>query len=124
MGSLHARRPPKLKQGDLRRKRQQRNPSQSPINGGGSLRRPPNGAGVEISMGGGGNSSNSSKRRFCSAKRMIILILTLIFLSFLYVQARKYILGESSVKGIVPGLRANQNVESVGSNTSEGQKEA
>jgi hypothetical protein len=77
MSSLHARRPPKLEQGDLLRRNRQRA-------AGGTLRRPPdNGvAALEIPAGGGGSGGNnlSKKKRICTPCRCITVIILLIFL--------------------------------------------
>jgi len=141
MSSLHARRPPKLEQGDIRRKRrQQKQQNASHIkvpsstintNGGGSLRRPPNSAGIEVAMGapprtmggggnnGGGSTNSTSTKRFCSARRMILLILVSIFVTFLYLQMRGFMSSGASTSivksdgGGTAGLRGNQNVKSI-----------
>mmetsp|Transcript_43925 Transcript_43925/g.93487 ORF Transcript_43925/g.93487 Transcript_43925/m.93487 type:complete len:128 (+) Transcript_43925:564-947(+) len=121
MRSLHARRPPKLEQGDLRRKRQQkhRNTVHAPTNaGGGSLRRPPNASAIEVPKGGGGSNGGSGggSKRFCSARRMIVTLLVATFLAFIFMQIRGISLGSSVRKSGVPGLRARQNDESVDAN--------
>mmetsp|Transcript_458 Transcript_458/g.1019 ORF Transcript_458/g.1019 Transcript_458/m.1019 type:complete len:122 (-) Transcript_458:306-671(-) len=115
MSSLHARRPPKLEQGDLRRNKQ-RNTGHAPIKGGGSLRRPPNAVGIDISKGGGGNGGNGSNKRFCSLRRMIMSVLVVIFLTFLFIQIRHVIFGASIVKSGGSGLRVNQGGEPIATN--------
>ena len=125
MNSLHARRPPKLEQGNLWRNRKRVAGSTSTKNhitvkggGGGSLRRPPN-AGIEVPAGnnngngaGGGSSNGSSSKRFCNRWRIIVSVLILIILTYLFVQVRGIIFGSSIVKESNSGLRAKQNVDS------------
>mmetsp|Transcript_43924 Transcript_43924/g.93483 ORF Transcript_43924/g.93483 Transcript_43924/m.93483 type:complete len:136 (+) Transcript_43924:564-971(+) len=106
MRSLHARRPPKLEQGDLRRKRQQkhRNTVHAPTNaGGGSLRRPPNASAIEVPKGGGGSNGGSGggSKRFCSARRMIVTLLVATFLAFIFMQIREaLVLGHRSGRAV------------------------
>jgi hypothetical protein len=82
MSSLHARRPPKLEQGDLRRNR----------GSGGSLRRPPSndGAGLEIPLGGEEESDGKQKSRksFWSPWRCITYIVITFLMSLIYIQRR------------------------------------
>lgn len=84
MSSLHARRPPKLEQGDLRRNKQRGSD--------GSLRRPPDGisAGLEIPLGGEEDRSDgkSKKRKFWSPCRCITLIVITFLMTLIYIQRR------------------------------------
>eukprot|EP00584_Thalassiosira_punctigera_P000101 CAMPEP_0172533644 /NCGR_PEP_ID=MMETSP1067-20121228/6267_1 /TAXON_ID=265564 ORGANISM="Thalassiosira punctigera, Strain Tpunct2005C2" /NCGR_SAMPLE_ID=MMETSP1067 /ASSEMBLY_ACC=CAM_ASM_000444 /LENGTH=128 /DNA_ID=CAMNT_0013318307 /DNA_START=508 /DNA_END=893 /DNA_ORIENTATION=+ len=122
MRSLHARRPPKLEQGDLRRKRQQkhRNTVHAPTNaGGGSLRRPPNASAIEVPKGGGGSNGGSGGGEQAilqreeddrdAAGRDFPRI-------YFHANTRGISLGSSVRKSGVPGLRARQNDESVDAN--------
>mmetsp|Transcript_1748 Transcript_1748/g.3742 ORF Transcript_1748/g.3742 Transcript_1748/m.3742 type:complete len:123 (-) Transcript_1748:157-525(-) len=116
MNSLHARRPPKLEQGDLRRNKQRGVASHTPIKGGGSLRRPPNAAGIDVSVGSGGNGGgNGTKKRFCSFWRMTTSVLVVILLTFLFMQIRG-LFGAWVMKSSGSGLRSNQNSETTNEN--------
>lgn len=114
MSSLHARRPPKLEQGDLRRNRQKRGLAaaghHSQIKGGGSLRRPPSAVGMEGSSGGG--SGGSQKKKFCSMWRIISSVLVVLLLAYLFVQVKYLLAGSSNMeKGANGyGLRASQMI--------------
>ncbi len=85
MSSLHARRPPKLEQGDLLRRNKQRGAE-------GTLRRPPNNgdAALDIPSGGGGSGGNipSKKKRICTLCRCIPSVVTILYLIFLFVRGR------------------------------------
>lgn len=105
MGSLHARRPPKLEQGDLRRKNRNA-AAHPPLKGGGALRRLPTG-------GPGNDQGNSGKSQFCSPSRMIKSIIVMVFLTFVYMRLRDKF-GQSKMKGISPGLRANASDTEIG----------
>lgn len=108
MSSLHARRPPKLEQGDLGRNKQRRPGHTQIMKGGGSLRRPPNAGGVEVVMGGGGNGgSGGPKKKFCSLWRIIVSVLVVILLAFIFMQIRD-LLGLRGMKLGGSTLRANQ----------------
>lgn len=86
MSSLHARRPPKLEQGDLCRNKQR--------GSGGSLRRPPSNdgsaAGLEISLGGEEDRSDgkSKKRKFWSPCRCITIVVMTFLMTLIYIQRR------------------------------------
>jgi hypothetical protein len=85
MSSLHARRPPKLEQGDLRRNKQ--------LGSGGSLRRLPSndGAGLEIPLGGEEDRSDGKSRRrksFWSPCKCITFIVLTFLMSLIYLQRR------------------------------------
>ena len=75
MSSLHARRPPKLEQGDLRRNKQR---------GDGIF------AGLEIPLGGEEDRSDgkSKKRKFWSPCRCITLIVITFLMTLIYIQRR------------------------------------
>jgi len=77
MSSLHARRPPKLEQGDLRRNKQR--------GSGGGIS-----AGLEIPLGGEEDRSDgkSKKRKFWSPCRCIFLIVITFLMTLIYIQRR------------------------------------
>ena len=85
MSSLHARRPPRLEQGEHLRKTK-RSAGITPKRGAGSLRRPPSASGIEIQMGNdrGGNISKQS----CSLLRTIVCTFVAAVLMFLLMQMR------------------------------------
>lgn len=113
MSSLHARRPPKLEQGDLRRNKQRGAGGHAPIKpGGGSLRRPhnANAAGADVSSGHGGG--NGSEKKKCRTWRMITSVLVVVLLTYLFMQVRvRDMFGGWFMKNSGSGLRANQNAE-------------
>lgn len=121
--SLHARRPPKLEQGDLRRKRVAAGHHiTAKGGGGGSLRRPPTAPGMEVSMGGGnggssGGGGGGSNKRFCSPWRIMKSILAIVLLAFLFVQVRDTLFGKSNAKNNGSGLRARQIIGSIEENS-------
>ena len=111
MSSLHARRPPKLEQGNLLRRIKQRG-------AGGTLRRPPgNGAtGLEIPSGdyGSGGNGPPRKKKCCTPCRCVTFFV-IIFLIVLFMQ-RRAVLDRAawplkSSSGV--GLRSNQVSDSV-----------
>ena len=79
MSSLHARRPPKLEQGDLLRRNKQRG-------AGGTLRRPPNNGITVLDIPSGGGVS-SKKKKFCTPCRCISSFVV-IFLALLFMRGR------------------------------------
>ena len=105
MGSLHARRPPKLEQGDLRRK-SKRGANNSQIKGGGSLRRPPS-ADVPRGVDGSNGGNHSSRKKFWTLWRMTASVIVVILLTLMFMQLRDLL---RTSKGS-SSLRANQNAE-------------
>jgi hypothetical protein len=88
MSSLHARRPPKLEQGDLLRRKKQRG-------AGGTLRRPPNDGitVLDIPSGGGGIGGNGplKKKKCCTLCRSISSFV-IIFLALLFMRGRSLLI--------------------------------
>jgi hypothetical protein len=91
MSSLHARRPPRLEQGEHLRKTK-RSAGITPKRGAGSLRRPPSASassGTEIQMGNsGGGNSDSSKKKWCNLQRKIVCAFVAVVITFLLVQIK------------------------------------
>lgn len=124
MSSLHARRPPKLKQGDLRRNRQRTTvgiaagentasinfPSQSSIKGGGSLRRPPSAtSGIDVSAVNCNDAccSNNTNKKFWNIWRIIKTVVVVALLTYLFMRIKRRRLGSVPSSAVV-GLRSNQ----------------
>ncbi len=107
MGSLHARRPPKLEQGDLRRK-SKRGANKSQLKGGGSLRRPHSASGnsIDVPLGGAGVGGNNGGKKFCSLWRIAASVTVVILLTLMFIQLRDILAAKGS-----SGLRPNQNAE-------------
>ena len=109
MSSLHARRPPKLQQGDLRRKSKQSRDTAIIKGGGGSLRRPPTtGEGPRVN-GSGNKRGMSTMKNICRIFKMIACIGVVLALAVPLFRLRNLIWNDT------PGLRANNNhsVESI-----------
>ena len=108
MSSLHARRPPKLQQGDLRRKSKQSRDTAIIKGGGGSLRRPPT-TGEGPRVNGSGNKRGSTMKNICRIFKMIACIGVVLALAVPLFRLRNLIWNDT------PGLRANNNhsVESI-----------
>mmetsp|Transcript_6535 Transcript_6535/g.10606 ORF Transcript_6535/g.10606 Transcript_6535/m.10606 type:complete len:126 (+) Transcript_6535:222-599(+) len=93
MSSLHARRPPRLEQGEHLRKTK-RSTGIIPKRGAGSLRRPPtassSGTGIQTGKSGGekGNIHSSSKKKCCNLQRTIVCTFVAVVLMFLFMQIR------------------------------------
>ena len=88
MSSLHARRPPRLEQGEHLRKTKRSNRT-IPKRGAGSLRRPPtvSSSGIEVHTGGSkGNSQGSSRKQCCNLQRIIVCTFVAVVLMFLFMQ--------------------------------------
>lgn len=123
MSSLHARRPPKLQQGDLRRKNKQRsnnNDSTAIKVGGGRLRRPPNALAGGDTLSPRNNRSSGGGRLF----KMILCIAALFVLLYLRGGLKWHKNTNQNSSGISSssGLRASnnsKNVESISTNIVE-----
>ena len=88
MSSLHARRPPRLEQGEHLRTTKRSNRT-IPKRGAGSLRRPPtaSSSGTEIHMGNnGGGKGNSQKKKCYNLQRTIACTFVAVVLMFLFMQ--------------------------------------
>ena len=120
MSSLHARRPPRLEQGEHIRKTK-RSAGITP-RGAGSLRRPPSGGGsrAEIQMGnsstGGTSSSSSKKRRCCNLQRLIVCTFVAVVIIFLLMQIRGIfgIMLSNSDASHLRGISSGKSEEVVG----------
>ena len=119
MSSLHARRSPKLEQGE-RLRQSKRAAGLAHIKGGGSLRRPP-GIDASTSMAGAGSGGPTS--RCCNLRRKIISAVVVISMVFLYLQMRTMFgikSGKSTLGNIGPGgLRGNRNLDATDAESRE-----
>ena len=93
MSSLHARRPPRLEQGEHLRKTR-RKAGITPKRGAGSLRRPPS-ASISAkretqvgNCGGGGKNSPGSKKKCCSIQRTFACTFVAVVVVFLFMQMK------------------------------------
>lgn len=110
MSSLHARRPPKLQQGDLRRKSKLSRGTSIIKDGGGSLRRPPNtGESPRLVNGSGNKRGKSTMKNICRIFKMIACIGVVLALAVPFFRLRNLILNNTN-RSSGPGLRANNNI--------------
>ena len=104
MNSLHARRPPKLEQGE-RLRHSKRAAGLVPTIGGGALRRPPNVVGIDpaidaadvkVTTPGGEPGKEGFIKKPCGVRRQMISVFVAIFFAYLFVRKWSVFLGLNS----------------------------